>query len=112
MGYRVTRVTAHYKGCIFLKSEYSQYIGEFLSTSLWVTGLQGLQHITRVASTVLFSLHSSTISTFYYKTEVSNLLAIFCGFTAETGLCVRPGRKPGRYSRDSRDLALTMHEAN
>ena len=49
MGYRVTRVTAHYKGCIFLKSEYSQYIGEFLSTSLWVTGLQGLQHITRVA---------------------------------------------------------------
>ena len=38
-----------YKGCIFLKSEYSQYIGEFLSTSLWVTGLQGLQHITRVA---------------------------------------------------------------
>ena len=51
MGYRVTRVTAHYKGCIFLKSEYSQYmyIGKFLSTSLWVTGLQGLQHITRVA---------------------------------------------------------------
>ena len=49
MGYRVTRVTAHYKGCIFLQSEYSQYIGEFLSTSLWVTGLQGLQHITRVA---------------------------------------------------------------
>ena len=48
MGYRVTRVTAHYKGCSFLKSEYSQYIGEFLSTSLWVTGLQGLQHITRV----------------------------------------------------------------
>ena len=35
MGFRVTRVTAHYKGCIFLKSEYSQYIGEFLSTSLW-----------------------------------------------------------------------------
>ena len=49
MDYRVTRVTAHYKGCIFLKSEYSQYIDEFLSTSLWVTGLQGLQHITRVA---------------------------------------------------------------
>ena len=49
LDYRVTRVTAHYKGCIFLKSEYSQYIDEYLSTSLWVTGLQGLQHITRVA---------------------------------------------------------------
>ena len=49
LDYRVARVTAHYKGCSFLKSEYSQYIDEFLSTSLWVTGLQGLQHITRVA---------------------------------------------------------------
>ena len=49
LDYRVTRVTAHYKGCIFLQSEYSQYIGEFLGTSLWVSGLQGLQHITRVA---------------------------------------------------------------
>ena len=49
LDYRVTRVTAHYKGYIFLKSEYSQYIDECLSTSLWVTGLQGLQHFTRVA---------------------------------------------------------------
>ena len=49
MGYRVTRVAAHYKGCIFLKLEYSQYLGEFLSTSLRVTWIQGLQHITRVA---------------------------------------------------------------
>ena len=49
LDYRVTRVAAHYKGCIFLKSRYSQNIDEFLSTSLWVTGLQGLQHITRVA---------------------------------------------------------------
>ena len=49
MGYRVTRVTAHYKGCIFLKSELRQYKDEFLSTSLCVTGLQGLQHIKRVA---------------------------------------------------------------
>ena len=49
LGYRVTRVTAHYKGCIFLKSELRQYKDEFLSTSLWVTGLQRLQHITRVA---------------------------------------------------------------
>ena len=49
LGYRVTRVKAHYKDCIFLKLELSKYINEFLSTSLWVTGLQGLQHITRVA---------------------------------------------------------------
>ena len=49
LDYRVTRVTAHYKGCIFLKSQYSRYMDEFLSTSLWVTGLQELQHITMVA---------------------------------------------------------------
>ena len=49
LDYWVTRVTAHHKGCSFLKSGYSQYIDDYLSTSLWVTGLQGLQHITRVA---------------------------------------------------------------
>ena len=48
MGYRVTRVTAHYKGCTFLKLNNRQYIDEFLSIPLWITGLQGLQHISRV----------------------------------------------------------------
>ena len=35
MGYRVTRVTAHYKGCTFLKLNLRQYVDEFLKhTSL------------------------------------------------------------------------------
>ena len=76
MDYRVTRVTAHYKGCIYLKSEYSQYIDEFLSMSLCVTGLQGLQHITRVAFSkirivkIQMSFLSST-SLYYRVTRVT-----------------------------------------
>ena len=50
MPFWVTRVTAHYKGCIFLKSELRQCMDEFSNMPLWVTGLQGLQLITRVAS--------------------------------------------------------------
>ena len=76
MGYRVT---AHYKGCIFLKSEYSQYIDEFLSMSLWVTGLQ---HITRVAH---FSIKLKAICRLIFKAYLFGLQG-YKGYSTLQGL--------------------------